>query len=152
MKAAVVTLIVLVLSVQAAFVGSAQDKYVPRDDEEFYGTWINKNNPSVQKIAVFAGGYKEYSRVADAEPVRELTVELTSKWRDADGNVWYKALTSVTSGADKGVIRQELYEVSDSGKTWQIAFYPVFNYDPDNYPKELNPKSLLYRILYRTGN
>ena len=55
---------VLVLIMLTSVWGFAQDKYVPKDNEELYGTWTNSKYGVLpmtwQKIVVTADGYKEY--------------------------------------------------------------------------------------------
>jgi hypothetical protein len=128
----------------APFGAIAEDSYAPGDSEKLFGTWANQKMLSIQKVVVFPGGFREYMKVTDTDPVREVTLTLESNWKDSAGNVWYKAMGSVTGGADRGWKFMELYKVSESGTKWELAFEPVFNFDPlvNALPRE--PKCAKY--------
>ena len=153
MKTPATTIAVFAVFVALIQVGGwAQEKYVPKDNEELYGTWINEKM-SVSKIVVFPGGYREYLNVYDFEPARDITLEFASKWKDADGNVWFKAFGAITGGFNEGVKFQEIYKISESGTKWELAFNVVADFGPDQYPTRIDPKKSSYGgFFYRAGN
>ena len=64
----------------------AQDKYVPKANEESYGTWTNEKG-TPQKAVIFAGGFMNYMLISDTTPTyNEGTQQIESKWQDAEGN------------------------------------------------------------------
>ena len=127
----------------------AQDKYIPKADEEIYGTWINAQltRAPFQKMVIAAGKLKHYLRLSDSVPYDEATLQIVSRWTDSEGNVWYR-----TYGAYKGYNFQELDKLSDSGTVWEGEFMSLgFNgkYDPELFPKEFHPASSNHGISYR---
>ena len=77
------SILILLLSV----VGYAQEKYVPKDNEELYGTWANEKM-QFQKPMNFKGGFKDYVRIEDATPMGVGIENITKKWTDSEGNIW----------------------------------------------------------------
>jgi hypothetical protein len=93
--------------------------YAPKADEEIYGTWINKQYSGLssmrpQKSVVTADGYKRYLMLTDSGASQEGTVQIVSKWTDAEGNIWYRTFRTVTSRPDEGVTIAELDRLSNS--------------------------------------
>jgi hypothetical protein len=85
---------------------SAQEKYVPKADEELYGTWTNKEysgsiSYQPQKEVVTADRYGWYHLIPDSVPYEEGTYEIDRKWTDAEGNIWYRILCTAKTGAWK---------------------------------------------------
>ena len=59
MKTGKVPVCILITFLSVLILGSCgQGKYVPKPDEELYGTWIN-DGIRYKKLVVFAGGVKE---------------------------------------------------------------------------------------------
>jgi hypothetical protein len=144
-------MILLVLVAMTPLIAWAQGKYVPKDNEELYGTWTNEKYVTIWKIIVFPGGYKEYYKGSDSDPYRVITLELASKWNDSDGNVWYKAFGSIVGGRDEGIKFQEIYKISESGTKWELTFFVVREFDPERYPTEIIPGTGNYGCYYRAN-
>ncbi len=86
----------LVLVVGVILVGGcAPGKYMPKTNEELYGTWINEKI-TPQKNVISPGSYKNYTYVTDSSVVSEGTMQIFSKWTDSEGNVWYKTRYTCT--------------------------------------------------------
>ena len=138
---------------------SGQTKYVPKPDEELYGTWTNEQNTGdlyhPQKLIVSSNKITMYYRISDRTPTvdGDMTWKIDSKWTDSDGNVWYKTYGTHTAGIYKGYSWQELDKVSKSGKVWERALSPLGNvgFDPAYYPTSIDPRATYYRILYRSA-
>ena len=133
---------------------TAQDKYVPKTDEEIYGTWIltNLNQTELQKIVLSAKGMDRFSLLSNAIPYDNATYEIDVKWTDSEGNIWYKAHGIQTSGIYKGYTYVELDKLSKSGTVWEGQFTLTgFNTKVDamSYPKEFDPKSPSHGIFLR---
>ncbi|HET6486365.1 MAG TPA: hypothetical protein VFH83_08090 [Spirochaetia bacterium] len=140
------------LAVMVAVSGLAQDKYVPRADEECYGTWINDktiNQGHIQKKICTADGNKDYLQVSDATPWFEDDQQIDAKWTDSDGNIWYKTFGAVRAGAGIGTKWQELDKLSQSATVWEYEFAIVKDFSPDGYPSKVDSDDLRYRIFYR---
>ena len=59
--------VLVILPSLVPLVVAAQDKYVPKANEELYGTWTNEktiNTFHIQKMVVSADGFKEYRNVS----------------------------------------------------------------------------------------
>jgi hypothetical protein len=133
----------------------AQESVVAKAEEELYGTWANENNNADvlhgQKAVVTADGMKIYCKVSDPEPGMEVSWDISSKWTDSEGNVWYKTLGTGTGGLYKGANWQALEKVSKSGLIWERAMnlLELGRFNPAFYPRTIDPKGAYYRILYR---
>jgi hypothetical protein len=157
MKTTAVILIsaALVLLVSSGI--AAQDKYIPKPNEELYGTWTNEKNRGdlfhPQKVVVTQDGYTGYSKISDSDSLFSWKLSIDSKWTDSDGNIWYKIL-GIGDGSWKGYKSQKLYKLSKSGTVMERAWTDVGNgaYDASMYPKKIDPMISSYRILYRLGN
>ena len=150
------SLVVLSLTMLA---GCGPGKYVPTANEELYGTWINKDNYGgtlrPQKEVITANGVKKYSQMADSVPFEEYTKVIDSRWKDSEGNIWYKTSGVVTAGSYKGLIWQGLDKLSKSGTVWESVFNSVgmgAKTEPKFYPTKIDQKDETYRIMYRSAN
>lgn len=144
------SLIMLLVLIQLA--GWAQEKYIPKDGEELYGTWINDktlNSFHVQKVINFAGGWKGFSEISETAPHDEGTVRIDKKWTDEDGNVWYETFNIITSGVWKGIKNEVLHKINKSGTVMESVWTGVGEFDPKLYPTEIELKDDTYQIFYR---
>jgi hypothetical protein len=136
--------------------GCATGKYVPTQNEELYGTWINDQPPAVgkktvnaQKVVISADKYKVYYHVSDDSAMSEGMEVITSKWTDSAGNIWCKALLTYTAGNFNGTKNQMLYKLSKSATVLELEWSMVGDFDPSQYPTEVDSKDSEYGILYR---
>lgn len=145
----------LVLSMSPVWGGGKQENFVPKGKEELYGTWTNeKNSADVfhgQKVVVTAERMRIYTKVSDPAPAMEVSWEITSKWTDSEGNVWYKTLGTSIGGVYKGANWQALEKISKSGKVWERAMnlLETGKFNPAFYPRTIDPNGSYYRVLYR---
>jgi hypothetical protein len=134
------------------FVVNAQDKYVPKENEELYGTWTNEqnfgDNYHPRKVVVTVDEYTVYFNVSDSVPLFAWSFSIDEKWTDSEGNIWYKIL-GIGVGTFKGYKSQELYKLSKSNTVMERAYVEVGKFDPTNYPTKIDPQQEYYRILYR---
>jgi hypothetical protein len=134
---------------------NAQDKYVPKENEELYGTWTNEQNGkgffNPQKEIVSPGELKMYHDISDPVPYAESTMGIESKWTDSEGNIWYKTFGTDTAGPNKGDRWQELDKFSKSGKVWERVFslLGTAEFKSSYFPIKIDPKAQYYGILYR---
>ena len=122
-------------------------KYVPKPNEELYGTWINESI-RYQKLVVFAGGFKEYLSVADAEQDWETTEQISAKWKDGDGNIWYKTFDLYTIGQLKGTKMQYLWKIS-SGSQIERRGEAVKDFNEKSFPIDLRSDHLTDYCIYQ---
>ena len=133
-----------------AFSAYADSNYVPKANEEIYGTWTNTAMQRQKNVSV-ADGSRDYLTVADKLPVIESKAQLASKWMDSDGNVWYKRFGTVISGEYKGAKWQSLEKISKTGKVREFVSRVVDDFAPGNYPTSIDPNDHDYCIYYRSG-
>jgi len=141
--------------------GWAQAKYVPKPNEEIYGTWVNEETSAshfqalhFHKIVITADGSKDYLDVSDSVPVMDFTAGavagwIDSKWTDSEGNIWYKQFFEITNGRYKGNKMQELDKLSKFGTIWESQVSYVTEFNANNYPTKIDPMSFTYSIFYR---
>ena len=126
--------------------GCRPGKYVPTPDEEIYGTWINEGI-KYQKLVISAGGIKEYLGVADAEPGMETTEQISAKWKDADGNIWYKTLGLYIRGHLKGIKSQYLWKISNSSEL-ELTGVAVKDFSEKSFPPSLTSNPMADHRTY----
>lgn len=148
MKSAKVPVSVVLALLPVLFLGSCgQGKYVPKPDEELYGTWINEGI-RYQKLVVAAGGVKEYLNVADAEPDMETTEKISAKWKDGDGNIWYKTFELFTKGHLRGIKMQYLWKISNGSKL-ELTGVAVKDFNEKSFPADLQSDRLADHRTYQ---
>jgi hypothetical protein len=138
-------LVVAFIVTVVAFSGNAvaeEKAYVPKQDEELYGTWVNPDYPGGkkdQKIVLHPDGrYERFSKQWFKDPDSRESYMMTDKWTDSEGNIWYKVQRSRP--------HYELYQlhrISNSGKTMEYVR------DRTDYPTEIDPEEHFYLIYYR---
>ena len=138
----ILTLVIFILIGNYAI---GKDEYVPTENEEIYGTWVNPNYGWIrfpQKIIIKPGGIYEYCLSKSDLAGSICTYTLTDKWIDSEGNVWYRW---IWQWKGVGETRYELHKISNSGLTWEWEYINSF----DDYPTEIDPKHPEYHIYYR---
>jgi hypothetical protein len=148
-----VCVLIFIVAVLACVGSFANDKekygfYVPKPNEEIYGTWVNKDYSGAvlghhQKfVSHFWGYWGAYNQVTDKAPTWYGTFILVDKWKDSEGNIWYKEYDQ--NGWSKyGDF--SLDKISKNGTIIESV------YNSYMWPKEadLNPDNPNYRIYYR---
>jgi len=120
--------------------------YVPRDNEEIYGTWVNTTYPGSieykQKIVMdFWGDWETYAKATD-ETFDNGTFILVDRWTDSEGNIWYKEFVRQRNNPFPSF---ELDKISKIGTVWEY----VFSYKDFPTADNMNPKNPYYRTYYR---
>ena len=125
-----------------------EDAYVPTDNEEIYGIWINQEygtteaSFSQKRIINPDGTWEEYSSMIDIG-FRTLNYTIIDKWTESEGNIWYKLRTEY-GGKEYGTKPfYELHKISNSGLTWE------FVRSAETYPTQIDPNHPMYFIYYR---
>jgi len=139
--------------------GWAQERYVPKADEELYGTWTNERYTGIasyqsQKCVVTADAYQCYAKLSDSLPQEEGTAQIDSKWTDAAGNIWYRAFGTIRTGWWMGYKFQMLIELTKSATVWEstwVLLSPGEGFDPARYPTEMNPRIWSHNIRHRAA-
>jgi hypothetical protein len=113
--------------------------------EELYGTWKNEDCNTTDCFAKLVfnqdGTCSSYDTTTTKNMRWMASFEITEKWTDTDGNIWYKLSTTI-----KGPYGTEAHywtvNISNSGKSLE---YGVSSSD---YPKEKDlKKAYWYGIL-----
>ena len=113
--------------------------YLPTNNEEICGTWVNTEYHLVaQKVVMNPDGTWGWAMRANAELDMKFTYKLKEKWTDSEGNIWYKVRLKSHRGEDYVLVK-----ISNSGNTREVAF------NRNEYPTKIDPKEVNYRIYYR---
>jgi hypothetical protein len=136
--------------------GCKPGKYVEKPTEELYGTWTNESYSGVisegtytpQKTVTAPGTYSDYRVVTDSGPGFMGKEEVTSKWKDSEGNIWYKINMSGSTG-DYTFKWQSLQKLSKAATVREFVVVDVVAFSPASYPTKVEPNAPNYRIYYR---
>ena len=147
MKKRIVLAVLVVLFTASGYAQTTD--YIPKANEELYGTWTNESM-SPQKTVNFAGGCKDFDLLSDSVSFGGGTEQIASKWKDSEGNIWYKTLDKGTAGgAYAGYKWQALQKFSKLGTVREFEVKVVGEFDPNSYPTKIDPKDSSYKIYYR---
>jgi hypothetical protein len=119
--------------------------------EELHATWINRNMKP-QKTSSFPGGYRDFAMMTFTKPAAEGTEEISRRWTDSAGDIWYETFGTVTSGPDTGKKFQALTRISKSWTVRETVSVTVGDFSPDGYPGAIDPQAASYRIYFRKGS
>jgi len=157
MKARIATISILVSFLALLLISSCgPGKYVEKPNEELYGTWVNESYSGVmttgtympQKSVTTPGVYTDYSLTTSPRPQFVGKEEVTGKWKDSEGNLWYKIQGSAANGTS--VLKfQTLQKLSKSSTVREFVTIFLGEYNPSSYPSTIDPKNASYRIYYR---
>jgi hypothetical protein len=131
--------------------GCAKGKYVPKPNEELYGTWTNEEMSHQKTVNHPDGKFEDYFSVSDTTPFRGGTTEIVKKWTDSEGNVWYNTCDTFTTGSVKGHKVQNLWKISKSGTVAEFVWSEVGQFDPSKFPTTIDPKGNNYFIFNSAG-
>lgn len=140
-----------ILAVIFLATGCSPRHYVAKAKEEIYGTWTSTQRSPHKLVMLPDGTWEEYIYESDAAPTYKGTFQIIDKWKDAEGNVWYKEFVTLTFPAGTKEMTQELDKIDKSGRVWEFDFNYVPKYEPGSFPKEINPKGNDYGIYQRSG-
>jgi hypothetical protein len=127
--------------------GCGQGKYVPKANEEIYGTWINEKTGA--KIVLSPdGSFGDYSLSSATTPHRGGKYKISRKWTDSEGSVYYEVFSTFTFDKAKwdiGTTLRNLEKVSKPGTVLEWNWV----YATSDVPKAIDPKGNNYLIYYR---
>ena len=134
-----VSILILITSILFIFAGKKEPS------EEICETWVNTDYNKLfdfyEKLVLNTDGtYALYNKESSAKPSYTGTYSITDKWTDDEGSIWYK-IFNVEGEASNTFY--DLVRISDSGRIYEVMTYKT------DYPTEINPKSVAYRIYYR---
>ena len=134
-------LVVLALTMTYA---EEEKAYVPKDNEEIYGTWINEDYPGglfgAQKMTIHPDRtYEVFAKTTDTTSRWGGTMTIIDKWTDSEGSIWYKTHRKSISGR----FWYGLDKISSSGSIYEYVQSHV------DHPTEMDTGHYRYRIYYR---
>lgn len=136
--------LIFVLILAVPFFLFGDQPYVPKENEEIYGTWVNTDNSGgyteEQKIVIAPGGCKFYGMAAFEIHSGNDMHTIVEKWVDSEGNIWYKRHIDTSYGE-----WIELDKISDNGTTLEY----VISFITSRLPTKIDPNHKDYRIYYR---
>jgi len=132
-------------------------KYTPKPNEELYGTWINKTysghyapgDVHPQKELLDSAGYTVFRLTDDFAKYWTGPEQIVGRWTDSEGNIWYKTHKFNWSDGKKDVAAHLLYKLSKSATVRESVFVIRDTYNPDAFPKKIDPKDTSYTIYNR---
>ena len=111
------------------------EPYVPKENEEYYGTWVNEEYNNVDTYAKWVinsnGTWAGYDAVWLKDvPSSKGSFKIIAKWKDQNGDVWYKTTWKNETWGQSGY---DLIHISDSGSTMEAASYTL------DFPTKIDP-------------
>ncbi len=111
----------------------SEESYVPKENEQIYGIWVNEEYNATKVYARWDwnsdGTWAGYPKTT-GEPNQEGPYSITEKWTDAEGNVWYKVKWKNKWIGNTGF---GLLKISDSGATIEASYLYT------DYPAKIDP-------------
>jgi len=148
--AAVIALFFVFAAAMLAFhPGPVHGPYRPKENEPYYGTWVNEDYEycsgwNAGKIVYTAdGAYESYNRIDAFTKTWSDTFTIQERWADVKGNIWYKVTWTLSLYEFSPIC--ELARIGDSGRVYEASYSNV------SYPAAIDPKDYhsSYRIYYR---
>jgi hypothetical protein len=89
-----ISFLTLILIVFTLVVATGENGYTPKENEEYYGIWVNPeyNMRTLDaKILIKPDGtFYEYSMTKSDSWGTKGEYKINEKWTDAEGDIWYK--------------------------------------------------------------
>jgi hypothetical protein len=132
--------------------------YVANENEELYGTWTNDQYSAWQEIVYSPGSSKCYQRIGNSAPTIDCKLEITNKWKDSEGNIWYKSVSTIVGGTwgSNGWEMVTLSKLSKSAMVLELVWTSPTNEQEMKtpvYPTTMDPKRYEdYGLYNRAGN
>ena len=141
-----VSILVLVLAVLiiAGSCATQKQTYIPKTNEELYGTWVNTGYDSEeQKFINYNWGYTEsFLQATDEYANLPATFHIVDKWTDSEGIIWYKVNWQFKGSPN---MRFYLFKINEDEGSWE----QIFSYKEFPSESDLTPEHALYLIYYR---
>jgi len=148
MKVCAIELSVM-LFLGAAGPGNAE----PESRDEHLGTWTTNREAEFQKVVWDARGFRQYTRASDNVPLVEGASKVIARWKDAEGNTWFRLLDTVTRGPFRGMVFRVVQEVSRSGREQELVSHLASEpFDPREDFPVMDPFDVDYARYDRAGD
>ena len=127
----------------------SQQPYVPKENEELYGTWINTDYPGnilgFQQVIIDPVDLSYYYKVAERLPgISPYKHTIVEKWTDSEGSIWYK-FELISDPDQQPTFYYDLARISESGTTLEFVEQQTYQ----GWPTEIDKNHANYRIYYR---
>jgi len=141
-----ILILVLVVLIIAGSCATQKQAFVPKTNEELYGTWVNTDYDGVdqeQKFINYNWGYTEYFRlVTEQNAAARSTFYIMDKWTGSEGIIWYKVTLQFRGSPN---MRFYLVKINDNEGSWE----DVWSYKEFPSESDLTPEHVPYGIWYR---
>ena len=149
-RTSLVSIFILVSSllIVAGSCATQKQAYIPKPNEELYGTWVNTDydgvyDESPQKFIHYNWGYTEsFGRVTAQHPNFQRVFYIMDKWTDSEGIIWYKVTWQLRGSP---TMRFYLVKINKSEGSWE----EVWTYKDFPSESDLTPEHVEYGIWYR---
>jgi hypothetical protein len=140
----------------SAVLSGRKPNYKPKSNEELYGIWIS-DKADYREIVYSSDSWNAFLHVSDQKPIRYGKVQIDSKWKDSNGNIYYGIVItefdSLTSADVEGKMT-ELAKLNASSTMLEVVMH-----EPTNdvelatlpIPSSINPSDPYYAIYYRAN-
>ena len=131
--------VVILLALFGAL-GFGQEKYIPKPNEEIYGTWVNDEMMPPKTVNNPDGTFADYFPASYSKPYEGGKSEIVKKWTDSEGDVYYDTYDTMTFGSTMELTKfQCLKKVSKSGTVLEWNWVTVSDFGPEKFPSTLDP-------------
>jgi hypothetical protein len=86
------------------------------------------------------------------KPAAEGMEEISRRWTDSPGDIWYETPGAVTSGPGAGKKFQALTRISKAWTVRETVSVTVSDFSPADYPAAIDAGDPDYRIYGRKGS
>jgi len=143
-----VSILIFVLAVMIISEGFATEKRITKRDYRFVsGTWINEEYNlhlfNARVVMHHDGKLDRYNRTSDTGIKENGFYTIIDKWKDSEGNIWYKMYVWQGEVVEGHPSMYELDKFSDTGKVWE------WNAFRGDFPTEIDKNHPYYHIYYR---
>ena len=145
-----VLILILVLAVMiiAGSCATQKQAYIPKINEELYGTWVNTDydgvyDESPQKFIHYNWGYTESFGLVTAQyPNIRRVFYIMDKWTDSEGIIWYKVTWQLRGSPN---MRFYIVKINVKEGSWE----DIWSYKDFPSESDLTPEHVKYEIYYR---
>ncbi len=132
-----ITFLTLIFIVSTMFIATGENGYTPKENEEYYGIWVNPeyNNRTLKAKELYKsdGTFYLYGMTTKDSWDTKGEYKINDKWTDANGDIWYKVTWKAIFST---YTYYELTKISKSG-TVKESVYTI-----NNYPDKIDPEDI----------
>ena len=143
-----ISILILAVLIVAGSCATHKQAYIPKPNEELYGTWVNTgydgvHEESPQKFIHYNWGYTEsFGLVTYQHPNTRRVFYIMDKRTDSEGIIWYKVTWQLRGSPN---MRFYLVKINENEGSWEN----VWSYKGFPSESDLTPEHIKYEIYYR---